>query len=119
MLRETVLDLRNVVREMPWFGAAVLLSIAIGVGAEASFFAEADGNSLRLGAGRVDKMSCFDGAMRRLSHRSADERIPGFTVILAMRQYSVELSVPMRPLLDDAGAGQRGGLNVVDLRQAA
>ena len=118
MLRETVLDLRNVVREMPWFGAAVLLSVAICVGVNASFFAEADGDSIRLSAGRVDEMSCFDGAMSRLSRRCAAERIPGFTVIVAMRQYSVELSVPMRPLFDDARA-ERGALDFVVLKLAA
>ena len=119
MLKETVLDLRNVVRDMPWFGVAVLLSVAIGVGVNASFFAEADGDSLRIRAGRVDEMSCFDGTMRRLIHRCTEEKIPGFTVILALRQYSLELSVPMRPLLDDARAEQRGALVAADQRLAA
>lgn len=41
MLRETVLHLRNVAREMPWFAEAVLLSVALCVGVNASVLGEA------------------------------------------------------------------------------
>jgi hypothetical protein len=123
MVRETVHDLRNVVREMPWFAAAVTLSVAIGVGVNASFFDEADGDQIRVSANRIDdEVARFDGAMSRFSHRCAGEKIPGFTVIVALRRYSVELSVPMHgvpPLFDDARASLMGTLDVVDLRRAA
>jgi hypothetical protein len=123
MMRETILDLRNTVREMPWLGAAVALSVAIGVGVNASFFDEADGDQIRVSASRVDgEIVSFDGEMSRLSHRCMGEKIPGFTVIVALRQYSLELSVPMhgvRPLFDDARASLRGVLNVIDLKRAA
>jgi hypothetical protein len=64
-------------------------------------------------------MRCFDATMSKLSRGCAGEKIPGFTVIVAMRQYSVELSVPMHSLLDDAHAVPRGALDAVDLGQAA
>ena len=123
MLRETIHDLRNVVREMPWFGAAVLLSVAIGVGLNASIFDEADGDQIRLSASRIDgEMARLGGAMSSLSHRCPGEKIPGFTVIVALRDYSVELSVPMHgvtPLIDDARASLLSVLDVVDMTRAA
>ena len=120
MLRETVLDLRNVAREMPWFAAAVLLSVALCVGVNASILGEAEEEHVRLSANRADvpMASSMEEVKSRLLRRCAAEKIPGFTVILALRQYSVELSVPMRPLLHDARAGQRGALVVADLRLA-
>jgi putative ABC transport system ATP-binding protein len=54
MLRETVLDLRNVALEMPWFAAAVLLSVALCVGVNASILGEAEEEHVRLSANRAD-----------------------------------------------------------------
>lgn len=121
MLRETVVDLRNVAREMPWFAAAVLLSAALCVGVNASVLGEAEEEHVRLSANRADvaMASSIEEVKSRLLRRCPAEKIPGFTVIVALRQYSVELSVPMRPLRDDARVEQRGALVVADLRLAA
>lgn len=121
MLRETVLDLRDIVREMPWFGVAVFLLIAMGVGVNASILGEAEEEHVRLSAIRANVLmaSSMEEVKSRFLRRCPAEKIPGITVIVALRQYSVELSVPMRPLLDDARAGERGALIVVDQRLAA
>lgn len=124
MMRETILDLRNTVREMPWFAAAVALSVAIGVGVNAIVFDEADGDQVRVSASRLeaDVTGLREAKSRMLEHRCPGEKIPGFTVIVALRQYSVELSVPMRgvgPLFDDGRASLQGALDLVDLRRAA
>jgi len=124
MLRETVHDLRSVVREMPWFGAAVLLSVAVSVGVNASILDEAEEEHVRLSANRGDVavVSGIEEVKSRLLHRCPTEKIPGFTVIVALRQYSVELSVPTgsaRSLTDDARTRRKDSLKIVDLRRAA
>jgi hypothetical protein len=124
MLRETVLDLRNVARDMPWFAAAVLLSVALCVGVNASVLGEAEEEHLRLSANRVDvpMASSIEEVKSRLLHRCPAEKIPGFTVIVALRQYSVELSVPMgrvRLRTDDARARMKGSLKTVNAPRTA
>src|SRR5215469_86131 len=124
MLRETVHDLRSVVREMPWFGAAVLLSVAVCVGVNASIVNEAEEEHVRLSANRTDAavVSGIEEVKSRLLHRCPTEKIPGFTVIVALRQYSLELSVPtgrMRSLTDHEQTGMTGSLRIADLRHAA
>lgn len=123
MLRDTIHDLRNVVREMPWFAAAVLLSVAVCVGVNASILDEAEEEHVRLSASRADvpMMSSIEEVKSRLLHRCPTERIPGFTVVVALRQYSLELSVPMgkiRSQTDDAWTRLKGSLNTVELRRA-
>lgn len=123
-MRETILDLRNTMREMPWFAAVVALSVAIGVGLNASVIDEADGDQVRVSASRLapDTTASNEAKSRMLEHRCSGEKIPGFTVVVALRRYSVELSVPLRgvrPLFDDARASLQGALDVVDLRRAA
>ncbi len=124
MVRETIHDLRNVAKEMPWFAAAVLLSVAVCVGVNASVLDQAEEEHVRLSANRADvaMVSGVEAVKSRLLHRCPMAKIPGFTVIVALRQYSLELSVPtgrVRTLTDDARARMKGSLKLVELRQAA
>lgn len=124
MLRETIHDLRNVAREMPWFAAAVLLSVAVCIGVNASIFDEAEEEHLRMSANRADvsMTSSIEEVKSRLLNRCPMEKIPGFTVIVGLRQYSLELSVPIgrvRSRTDDAWTRLKGSLHTVELRRAA
>lgn len=124
MLRETIHDLRSVAREMPWFAAAVVLSVAVSIGVNASVLDEAEEEHIRLSARRADvpMTTTIEEVKSRLLHRCPTEKISGFTVIVALRQYSLELSVPMgrvRSQTDDAWTRLKGSLNTVELRRAA
>jgi hypothetical protein len=124
MLRETVVDLRNVAREMPWFAAAVLLSVALCVGVNASVLGEAEEEHVRLSANRahVPVASSIEEVKSRLLHRCPAEKVPGFTVIVALRQYSLELSVPMgkmRSRTNDARTRMKGSLKTAETRRTA
>jgi hypothetical protein len=109
---------------MPWFAAAVLLSVALCVGVNASVLGEAEEEHVRLSANRISvpMASSIEEVKSRLLHRCPAEKIPGFTVIVALRQYSVELSVPMgkvRSRTDDARKLIKGWLKAVDARRTA
>ncbi len=124
MVRETIHDLRNVAKEMPWFAAAVLLSVAICVGVNASVLDEAEEEHVRVRTSHADTAmtSSIEEVKSRLLHRCPTEKIPGFTVIVALRRYSLELSVPMgkvRSLTDDARTRMKGSLNPLELRRTA
>jgi hypothetical protein len=105
MWTEVLQDMRADVRELPGVATAVVLAVAMGVGLNAAVFCDADGDEVRFRAGRVavpeERLS-----MLRSEECSASMR-PGFTVIVGLRQYTVELSVPVagvRSLVDDARA---------------
>ena len=96
-------DTKELLREMPAVTAAVLLLVALGLGLRAAVFYEADGEELRLiadagaEAREVMEQSEATDLMERMRARlGCGEKIPGFTVIVGLSHYSVELSVPVR-----------------------
>ena len=93
MIAELLQDVRTDLREIPGFVAMVVLAIAAGIGFNMAAFYEADGDELRLSASRGQSIEEQMDRLR-LSSCSAELK-PGFTVIVGVRQYSVELSVPV------------------------
>ncbi len=95
-------DARQTLREMPLFAAAVLMMVALGMGVRAAVFYEADGESLRLVADKsepsaVDAVSEANDPMTRMRARlGCPDKIPGFTLVVGMSHYNLELSVPVR-----------------------
>jgi hypothetical protein len=93
-------------RERSWAVAAVLFAVVFGMGLRASIFYQADGERIRVVA---DHQPVRRGDVSRLLSRVeqntlCSEKIPGFTVIVGLSEYNVELSVPvpgMRSMLDD------------------
>lgn len=109
MLMILIEEARQMLRDMPWAAAAVLVAVVFGMGGHASIFYEADGDELRLVAAHNRAMQ-EDGAMPSLLSRveqkmMCGEKVPGFTVVVGLREYNVELSVPiegMRSILQNA-----------------
>ena len=93
MMAELLRDVKTDVRESPGVAAAVVLAVAGGVGCNAAFFCQADGEGLRVSASRGE--STADQVERLHAKSCSTEVMPGFTVIVGLRQYSVEVSVPM------------------------
>jgi hypothetical protein len=92
-------DARQVLREMPLFAAAVLMMVALGLGVHAAVFYEADGESLRLVADKSEPSAADEAndPMTRMRARlGCPEKIPGFTLVVGMSHYNLELSVPVR-----------------------
>jgi hypothetical protein len=105
MWTEVLQDMRADIRELPGVATAVVLAVAMGVGLNAAFFCEADGDEVRFSAGRVSVPEERLNMLR--SHECSESMKPGFTLIVGLRQYTVELSVPVagvRTLVDDARA---------------
>ncbi len=84
--------------EMPAFVAAFLLLVAMCVGVRCAVFYEADGEQLRLITEGVnaEAMSENDAISRMRAHAECSVKVPGFTVIVGVRQYNMELSVRFR-----------------------
>jgi hypothetical protein len=92
-------DARQVLREMPLFAAAVLMMVALGMGVHAAVFCEADGESLRLVADKSEPSAADetnDPMTRMRARLGCPEKIPGFTLVVGMSHYNLELSVPVR-----------------------
>jgi hypothetical protein len=91
-------DARQVLREMPLFAAAVLMMVALGLGVHAAVFYEADGESLRLVADKSEPSAdeTNDPMTRMRARLGCPEKIPGFTLVVGMSHYNLELSVPVR-----------------------
>jgi len=95
-------DARQMLREMPLFAAVVLMMVALGMGVHAAVFYEADGESLRLVADKSEPSSANETSeandpMTRMRARlGCPEKIPGFTLVVGMSHYNLELSVPVR-----------------------
>ena len=89
-------EARQMVREMPLAVAVFLAAVVLGLGAHAMVMDEADGESVRLVANR--HVSWQSGARSPLTaarlRSGCQEKIPGFTVIVGLNEYSLELSVP-------------------------
>ncbi|HMH11574.1 MAG TPA: hypothetical protein VK578_00570 [Edaphobacter sp.] len=93
MMAELLRDVKSEIQEMPGVAAAIVLAIAVGVGCNAAFFWQADGDALRVSASRGQ--STADQVERLHAQRCSMEATPGFTVIVGLREYSVEVSVPV------------------------
>jgi hypothetical protein len=125
MLRGLVNDAREVLREMPWFAAAVLLVMALCVGLNAAVFYEADGDEVLVSASKTEPQAMGSDAepmSRMRAHVCSENKTPGFTVIIALRQYSLELSVPVtgvRSMFDDARASVANVFDEMDAGRAA
>jgi hypothetical protein len=83
---------------MPLFAAAVLMMVALGLGVHAAVFYEADGESLRLVADKSEPSAdeTNDPMTRMRARLGCPEKIPGFTLVVGMSHYNLELSVPVR-----------------------
>jgi hypothetical protein len=105
MMAELLRDVKTEAREMPGVAAAIVLAIVVGVGCNVAFFSEADGAGLRVSASR--EQSTSDQVERLRAESCLTGLTPGFTLILGLRQYSVEVSVPVpgvHALLEDVRA---------------
>jgi hypothetical protein len=103
MWTELLQDVRADVRELPGVATAVVLAVAMGIGFNAAVFCEADGDEVRFSTSHVSMPEERLNMLR--SHECAASMRPGFTVIVGLRQYTVELSVPVagvRTLVEDA-----------------
>ena len=103
MMRVAIDELRQFLREMPGAAAALLVAVVLGVGAHAAIFYEADGDELRLIANRSaaqvsNEIESVDPFARMRARVHCPEKIPGFTLIVGLREYNVELSVPVAGL---------------------
>ena len=121
-------EARQVLREMPGFAAAVMVMIALGLGAHAAIFYEADGEDLRLIADKSEPAEGNDASeasnpMTRMRARlGCTEKVPGFTVIVGLSHYSLELSVPVRGMqtaFDNARPEVARVMSMLDQRRAA
>jgi hypothetical protein len=98
MIREAIEDARQTAEELPSFTAAFLMLVALCIGAHCAVFYEADGEQLKLTAADSMTRTATKGidAMSRMRDRAeCAMKIPGFTVIVGLRQYEMELSVPI------------------------
>ena len=93
MMAELLRDVKTDVRESPGVAAAVVLAVAAGVGCNAAFFCQADGEGLRVSASRGQSIA--DQVERLHAQSCSTDVTPGFTVIVGLREYSVEVSVPV------------------------
>jgi len=98
MIREAIEEAKQTAQELPAFTAAVLMLVALCIGAHCAVFYEADGEQLKLTT--ADSMSRtatkgIDAIGRMRGRAECAMKIPGFTVIVGMRQYEMEISVPI------------------------
>ena len=125
MVQGAIEDARRTLREMPLFAAAVFVVVALGVGVRAAIFYEADGEDLRLIADRSEpnEASEANDPMTRMRARlGCAEKIPGFTVVLGLSHYNLELSVPVggiEMIFDQSRPDVARVLPALDLRSAA
>lgn len=95
-------EARHTLRETPWTAASIALAVVFGLGAHGDFYYEADAPEVRLIANRhAQDLSLA----QRAAKDQCEEKIPGFTVVVGLKEYSVELTVPvagMRTVLEDA-----------------
>jgi len=128
MMRAVIEDSRQTLREMPGFAAAVVVMVALCFGVHGAVFYEADGEGLRLvadGGEPIDPINparSADLMSRMRSRLECAEKIPGFTVIVGMSHYNVELSVPiqgMRSMFEDARSDVAHAIDAMDLIEAA
>jgi hypothetical protein len=127
MMRVAIEEIRQFLREMPGAAAALLIAVILGVGAHAAIFYEADGEDFRLVANRstgraTDEVEGVDPLSRMRSRIQCAEKIPGFTLIVGLSDYNVELTVPvtgMPSLFEDARADVARTMQPMDTRGVA
>ena len=90
MMAELLRDVKAEVNESPGVAAVVVLAVAFGAGCNTAFFSQADGERLGVSASRGQSTA---DQVERLRAQSCFMK-PGFTVIVGVHQYSMELSVP-------------------------
>lgn len=100
MVQAIVDEAKQILREIPGFAVAVVLTVAMCAGIRAAIFYQADGEDLRLIAdGSNAKALGKSDLMERTRVRlECAENIPGVTVVVAWSHYNVELSVPMKSM---------------------
>jgi hypothetical protein len=103
MIAELLQEMKTEIREFPWLWVMVLLTIVAGIDFNLAIFGGADSNHLRLSASHG---AAAEVQMNRFRmHPCSSELTPGFRVIVGLRRYSMELSVPVdgvRSLFKDA-----------------
>ncbi|WP_035358883.1 hypothetical protein [Edaphobacter aggregans] len=128
MMQGVIDEAREVLREMPFFAAAVMVMVALGAGVRAAVFYEADGEDLRLIADRSEPSDAEevsearDPMMRMGARLECAEKIPGFTVIVGLSHYNVELSVPVRgmqQMFEEVRPDVARAMEMRELRRAA
>lgn len=93
MIAELLHEMKAEIREFPWLWAMVLLTIVAGIDFNLAIFGGADSSHLRFSAshGAAAEMQMDRFRM----HSCSTGLTPGFTVIVGLRRYSMELSVPV------------------------
>ena len=106
MIAELLQEVKTEFREFPELAAMALLALVVGIGLNTAVFSNATGDELQMRVSRGRSAAEQIEQMERLrAHRCSEELKPGFTVIVELRRYSVELNVPLdgvRSLFDDA-----------------
>ncbi|MBS1822138.1 MAG: hypothetical protein JST61_09220 [Acidobacteria bacterium] len=100
MMRVAFEELRQLFRETPGAAAALLIAVVLGIGVHAALFYEADGEDLRLAANHsvanvASEVEAADPFTRMRARIHCPDKVPGFTLIVGLREYNVELSVPV------------------------
>jgi hypothetical protein len=126
-MQAVVEEARQVLQQRPLFAAAVMMMVALSMGVRAAIFYEADGEELRLIADRSEPSTpeaseASDPMMRMGARLKCAEKIPGFTVIVGLSHYSVELSVPVRgvrQMFEQAPPDVAWATEMLELQRAA
>lgn len=92
MIREVIQEANEIRREMPAFTAAFLLLVGLCIGIRGAIFYRADGDRLRFVAHKTETR--LDPIHRMYAEAECSMKIPGITVIVGLREYSMELSIP-------------------------
>ena len=95
-------EAKHTLREMPWVVTSVVLAVVFGVGVQGAFYYEADAPEVKVIANRH---AHGVNMVRAVDRDPCEAKIPGFTVVVGLKEYSVELTVPvakMRSVLEDA-----------------
>jgi hypothetical protein len=106
-------DARQMLREMPWVGALLLITLVCSLRLHAAVISQADAEDLRFIA-KCDKTAQSSSGNRGTDPMARENgaKVPGFKVSFGWREYSVELNVPaqyVRTMLEGAQSGfQRG-----------
>lgn len=111
MMAELLRDTRTGLREFPWSAALIVLAVVVDGGFNMAILNHPDGDRLQIRVNR--QFSTKERVDQHRLNRCSQEPNPGFTIIAGLRQYSMELSVPVagvRSLLDGARTDVAAGL---------
>ncbi len=93
MMTELIQEMKSELLESPGIAGLLALAIVVGFGCNAVVVGEADGSELRVTASK--SQSIEDQANRLRWSACSAQLKPGFTILLGLQQYSVEVSVPL------------------------